>query len=160
MAGPMNKPPRPGPGPGMGMGPGPGPGAFPPRPPMGPGPMGPPPGGPPMQPGPMQPGPPATPAAGPGPGPMPGPAPEPPAPEAPIANSQLFVDRQVSYHGPQEVCGSCDYFQPPTACILVAGPKDEAGWCMLHSARGGGVLGGPTPGPEPAGGPPGEEVML
>lgn len=58
-----------------------------------------------------------------------------PAPEEPISGGQMFTDSQVSYHGPQEVCGSCDYFQPPGECIVVQGPKDESGWCVLHSAR-------------------------
>jgi len=146
MAGPMNKPkpgmpmppggPRPGAPPGMpGMPPGmappgmpPGPQGMPPGPPPGMGPK--PPAGPPPA------GPPATPLE--------------PEPQEPV-QGQLFTDLQVSYHGPQEVCGTCDYFQPPTDCVLVAGPKDEAGWCMLHSARGGaGPAGGATlPAPPP-----------
>lgn len=52
-----------------------------------------------------------------------------------LAAGQLFTDQQVSYHGPQEICGTCDYFQPPNGCLVVSGPKDESGWCVLHSAR-------------------------
>lgn len=106
-------------------------------------PMGPP-GMPPMPPGEF-PGPDGM-AAGPGPGPEPegdelaggarplGPEPESEAPEG-VIGGQLFTDSQVSYHGPQEVCGTCDYFQPPNGCLVVMGPKDESGWCVLHSAR-------------------------
>lgn len=65
--------------------------------------------------------------------------------EEALAAGQLFTDHQVSYHGPQEVCGTCDYFQPSNGCLVVSGPKDESGWCVLHSARAtGGGLSLPT----------------
>lgn len=75
--------------------------------------------------------------------------------QGPIA-SQMFTDAQVSYHGPQEACGTCDYFQPPGECVVVQGPKDESGWCTLHSARAAGGAGGLIPGPGPAAGQPPE----
>ena len=127
---------------------------FPPRDPMA-GPAGPPIGGPPPMP----------------PGAFPDMAPPPPSPEPGVegapppgldpatgsgpVDSQLFTDQQVSYHGPQEICGTCDFFQPPNGCLVVMGPKDESGWCMLHSARGGGAMGG-TGGGAPPLMPPGE----
>jgi len=71
------------------------------------------------------------------------PSPEPDMPPAGAGGgSQMFTDSQVSYHGPQEICGTCDYFQPPNECVVVQGPKDESGWCTLHSARAGGAGGG------------------
>lgn len=73
-----------------------------------------------------------------------------PEPEAPggVSGGQLFTDSQVSYHGPQEVCGTCDYFQSPNGCLVVMGAKDESGWCVLHSARAqGGGEASPPPSP-------------
>src|SRR5574337_1260503 len=63
-----------------------------------------------------------------------------PAPQSPEEESQEtgeppFTDDQAEYHGPEEVCDNCDYFQPPDACIWVQGPKDPQGHCALHSAR-------------------------
>jgi hypothetical protein len=121
----------------------------------------------PVRPGPMPGMPPMPPGEFPGPGPVgagqpmapeiepegdelageiepPGPEPEPPEG---VSGGQLFTDSQVSYHGPQEVCGTCDYFQSPNACLVVMGAKDESGWCVLHSARAQG--GGEAPLPSP-----------
>lgn len=124
-----------------------------PMPPRRPGePAGPSMGGPPMPPGPMPGMPPMPPGEFPGPGPGRGApeiepegdelvggaeplGPEPEGPSEGVSGGQLFTDSQVSYHGPQEACGTCDYFQPPNGCLVVMGPKDESGWCVLHSAR-------------------------
>lgn len=125
-------------------------------------PMGPMPGMPPMPPGEF-PGPAARPV-GPGTGPEPegdeltgpgpgagagagGIAPSEPEPPEGVSGGQLFTDSQVSYHGPQEACGTCDYFQSPNGCLVVMGAKDESGWCVLHSARAQG--GGEAPLPPP-----------
>lgn len=76
---------------------------------------------------------------------------EPPGPEPEatggVSGGQLFTDSQVSYHGPQEACGTCDYFQSPNGCLVVMGTKDESGWCVLHSARAQGGGAAPLPAP-------------
>lgn len=116
-------------------------------------PMGPMPGMPPLPPGefPGQAPPPESPAPGPEPDGDELPPPEPAAAaggmEGQPPASQLFTDSQVSYHGPQEVCGTCDYFQSPNGCLVVMGPKDESGWCVLHSARAQGGTGAGLPPP-------------
>lgn len=44
----------------------------------------------------------------------------------------------VHLHGPDETCGGCEYFSPPTSCHEVRGSIDETMWCCLYSPKGGG----------------------
>ncbi|MGA8496738.1 MAG: high potential iron sulfur protein [Xanthobacteraceae bacterium] len=32
-------------------------------------------------------------------------------------------------------CASCNYFEPPSSCKVVAGPISPAGWCSLYAPK-------------------------
>lgn len=75
-------------------------------------------------------------------GPMAAPPGPPPAepmakPEAPERPGEKLGPAQVLYHGPDELCESCEYFDGASMCSRVAGAIDAGGWCVLHSSRGG-----------------------
>lgn len=61
--------------------------------------------------------------------------PETPGEMEPEEGNPPFTFAQTYYHGPEEICDSCDYFQPPSGCIWVQGIIDPQGHCALHSAK-------------------------
>lgn len=77
----------------------------------------------------------------------PSPGEQSPEEESQESGSPPFAQAQAGYQGPQEVCDTCDYFQPPTDCIWVQGPIDAQGRCKLHSAgaQGGAMANSPKP---------------
>lgn len=44
------------------------------------------------------------------------------------------VSYQMSPKGPAR-CGTCAYFQAPSACNFVNGPISPTGWCMLYKTK-------------------------
>lgn len=49
--------------------------------------------------------------------------------------SKQTVNYQPSPKG-QARCGTCSFFQAPSACSYVEGPINPSGWCTLFRAKG------------------------
>ena len=57
---------------------------------------------------------------------------------SPAAASNKMPQKAVNYQttpkGKQR-CDNCSLWQPPSACKLVQGPIDAAGWCILYKPK-------------------------